>query len=350
MKETPQKLTVRLSTGTMIRAVLVIAFCAMLFYIKDIILVILAAIVIASSIEPLTLWCESKRIHRVPAVIMIYALLGFLLVIFLFFFLPNLLNEAILYVDKLPNSIHLGDIWKPIEHLDSLADTSVSIDQVLDVAKESVAGAEKGTFQTVSTVFGGLFSFILMFVLSFYLSVQTGGVRSFLKLISPLKHHDYIVDLWQRSKTKIGYWMQGQLILALIVGTLVYVSLLLLDVDHPLLLASIAAIFELVPIFGPIFAAIPAILIASGSGGASLGVLVALLYIVIQQIESNILYPMVVKKIVGISPIIVILALVIGGKLGGFLGALLSVPLASALMEFIDDFEKGRKKYPESIY
>jgi predicted PurR-regulated permease PerM len=90
--------------------------------------------------------------------------------------------------------------------------------------------------------------------------------------------------------------------------------------------------------------AIPAIMIAFGQGSVSEGLLVTGLYLIIHQFENNLLYPLVVKKIVGISPILVILAIVLGAKLAGFLGAILAVPLAAALMEYVNDVEKNKHR------
>lgn len=138
--------------------------------------------------------------------------------------------------------------------------------------------------------------------------------------------------------------MQGQLLLALIIGVLVYLGLTILGVKYALLLAILAAFAELVPVVGPVLAAIPAIAIAFTDGGTSLGFMVVAFYIIIQQFENHLMYPLVVNKVVGVPPLLVILGLIIGAKLFGFLGILLSVPVAAALMEFVKDVEKNKNK------
>jgi predicted PurR-regulated permease PerM len=343
-----RKIYISISSGTIVKAMLWAALLFLLFYIKDIVLVVLCAIVIASSVEPATNWCIRRKIGRVPAVIGIYFILVCLLALFFLFFLPSVLNEALTYVNNLPENINLNDLWSPISNfgfgadISTLPEGSFSIADLLQKSRDAISGTGAGAFKTASLIFGGALSFILMFVLSFYLAVQEDGVGSFLKIVSPVRHHNYIIDLWKRSQKKIGYWMQGQLLLGLIVGILVYLGLTVFGIKHALLLASVAAIFELIPIFGPILAAVPAILMAFVDGGAAQAFLVIALYLIIQQFENHLLYPLVVRKIVGISPMIVILALVIGVKLAGFLGALLAVPLASALMEWVDDVEKHK--------
>jgi len=189
-----------------------------------------------------------------------------------------------------------------------------------------------------------LLSFILIIVFSFYFAVQEYGIANFLKIVTPIEHEKYIIDLWKRSQLKIGRWMQGQILLALFIGILVYLGLMILGVKYALLLAILAAVTELIPLFGPILAAIPAILIGFLDGGTTLGLMVLGLYVIIQQFENHLIYPLVVKKVVGVPPLMVIIALLIGAQLAGFLGIIIAVPVAAALMEFVNDIEKDKKK------
>ncbi len=183
---------------------------------------------------------------------------------------------------------------------------------------------------------------MLIVILSFYLAVQEDGVGKFLKAIVPWKQEKYILGLWERSKTKIGLWMQGQLLLAAIIFVLVYLGLLLLGIENALLLAVLAGVLEIIPIFGPIIAGIPAVLIGFTQGGTSVALMVAGLFLIIQQFENQLIYPLVVKKVVGVPPMISILAILIGGELAGFLGVLISVPLATVIIELIDDLEERK--------
>jgi predicted PurR-regulated permease PerM len=201
-----------------------------------------------------------------------------------------------------------------------------------------------GIFTTISGFFGGIVSFVLIIILSFYLSVQEDGVGDFLRIIVPIRYESYVINLWQRSAEKIGLWMQGQILLGVLIGVLTYLGLSILGVRNALFLALIAAIFELIPVFGVILSTIPALAIALTDGGISLALLTLGLYVIIQQFESNLIYPLVVKKIVGIPSILVILTLIIGAKLAGFLGIILSVPAAAIITEVLNDIEKRKMK------
>jgi predicted PurR-regulated permease PerM len=343
---------------TLAQGILFIVFLLFLFYIRDLVLIVLAAIVIASAVEPAVIWFGKFKIKRLPAAVGVYIIIGLFLAGVFLFFLPSVVNEAATYLDNIPDNISVGDLWRPIQGLggidsgsvnDSITSKDVSIKEAVSSLKSLIPGSGKGVFETASLVFGGALSFVLIIVLSFYFSVQENGVSNFLRLITPVKTHQYVVDLWKRSKRKIGYWLQGQFLLAIIVGVLVYLGLMIFGVPHALLLATLAALFEVIPVFGPILASIPAIIIAVVDGGATLAFLVIGLYVVIQQFENHLLYPLVVQKIIGVSPIIVILALVIGAKLAGILGALLAVPISAAIMEYIGDIERRRKAVREGM-
>ena len=138
--------------------------------------------------------------------------------------------------------------------------------------------------------------------------------------------------------------MQGQLLLSVIVGVLVYLGLLILGIPYALLLAVFTAIAEIIPIFGSLTAGALAAVIGYSTGGFSLAFIVAGLYVVVNQFEANLIYPLIVKKVVGVPPLMVIVALIAGGTLAGFLGILLSVPVAAVALEFLSDYEKRKHR------
>ena len=317
---------------------------------SDVVLVIAAAVVIASAIEPLLRRLSRRRIPRVLSVVVIYILIAVVLAAILIFFMPLVINDLASFLRDLPKTISLEDLWSPISNLSggtssmsSVSGHMISISDFVSNLQSLIAGTSAEAFKTASVIFGGVLSFILIFVLSFYLAVQTDGVGDFLRVVAPVKHHEYIIDLWKRSQRKIALWLQGQVILGIVVGLLVYLTLSILNIPHALMLAVFAGLFEIIPVFGPIISSIPAIILAFAERGAATGVLLLVLYFIIYQFESQIFYPLVVKKVVGISPIIVILALVIGAKLAGVLGALIAVPLSAAFMEYVNDIEKYKK-------
>lgn len=358
MDRLPPQNTIQITSGSIIRAVAIVIGFYTLFLLKDVLLVVILSIVVASGIEPGVKWLARRNVPRLLSVILMYLLLTvFIIGVVYFLFLP-ILSETANFLASLPAYLSDLRVWNPADSetgifssngkLGAISQTFSLVDVVnqLDTITDKVS---KGFFSAISSVFGGILSFILVIVLSFYLSVESNGVSNFLSIAIPSKYEDYIVGLWERSQRKIGLWMQGQIVLAIIVAVLVFLGLTLLRVENALLLAVIAGVFEIIPLFGPILAAIPAIAIALVSGGVGPALMVVGLYIIVQQFENQLIYPLVVRKIVGVPPIVSILALVIGGQLGGFVGLIISVPIAAALMEFLNDIEKDKKALRGSV-
>jgi predicted PurR-regulated permease PerM len=349
MFDSSKEIHININTGTIVRFFLLVVLLFALYYISDVLLVIVAAIVIASAIEPVIRRMKRRHIHRIISVILIYLVLAGILAGILIFFMPVVVNDAAEFISNLPKTISLENLWSPVRDIGINSNSISAVTHTLSVSdfvnglRTLIVGTSAGAFQTASLIFGGVLSFILIIVLSFYLAVQEDGVGDFLRIISPVKHHEYIIDLWARSQRKMALWLQGQVILGIVVGVLVYSVLMIVGIPHALLLALFAGIFEIIPVFGPIISSVPAILLAFADKGIGTGLLLMCLYMIIYQFESQIFYPLVVKKVVGISPIVVILALVIGAKLAGVLGALIAVPLSAAFMEYIHDIEKYKK-------
>jgi predicted PurR-regulated permease PerM len=310
----------------------------------------LTAVVLASSVEPATKWFSKYKIPRLPSVIMVYLLVAVILFGTFYLLIPPLLSETSGFLSTAPEYLSSLDVTESVtklfdsrETIDGLAET-LSAQDLISGLRSYILKIPGGVFGAVSNVFGGVLSFVLIIIFSFYLAVQETGIDDFLKIITPRGHEKYVLNLWRRSQDKIGKWMQGQLLLMLIIGVLVYLSLSILGVKHAFLFAVLAALFELIPLFGPILASIPAIVVGFTSGGFGLAIVVAGVYVVIQQFENHLIYPLVVNKVVGVPALLVILSLIIGAQLAGFLGIILSVPIAAAIMELTKDIKERNKQ------
>ncbi len=345
---------IHISASSVFRATLVLVGLYVLFLLRDIVLVVLTAVVIASAVEPAAEWFKKYKVGRLPAIITVYLLVAVLLFSIFYFALPPLLSEMANFLNTIPNYLSTLDLESITAfNFQESGQTIEGISNVFNV-RDVVSGLRSyladipgATLSTVSAIFGGALSFMLILVFSFYLAVQEEGIESFLRIIVPYKQQRYAINLWKRSQKRIGLWMQGQLLLMLIIGVLVYLGLTIMQVKHAFLFAILAALFELIPLFGPVLASIPAIIIAFIQGGIPLTLIVIGLYVIIQQFENHLIYPLVVHKVVGVPALLVILALVIGAELAGFLGIILSVPVATALMELTTDIQQKNKKLAE---
>lgn len=343
-----EKQRVVVTTGSWIRAALVVIGVIALFHLREVVLILLTSIVIASAVEPAAVWGARRSIPRVFMVLFVYASTAIIFAGLFYFLILPLISEISVFIQQFPtysNAIATDPVFSG-ENAGSGVFGSVAnvlpTQQILGYLNSLALSLSRGAFSSASFFFGGVFSFIIIVILSFYLAVQEDGVGKFLETVTPWKHEKYVVSLWRRSRTKIGLWMQGQLLLAVIITVLTYLGLLLVGVEHALLLSVAAGFFEIIPLFGPIIAAIPAVIIAFADGGMTMALLVAGLFLIIQQFENHLIYPLVVKKVVGVPPMVSIIALLIGGTLAGFLGVLIAVPMATIVMELISDMEQEK--------
>lgn len=346
MKDTVR---VTVSSGTIIKAILWIAIFAGLYYVRDLIVALLVAVVLASAVEMPARVLMRWKLSRGIAVSVVFLLLIAFIAAVAFIFIPPLADDAARFMQTLPKILDSVRIFgRDMGFRDlsaAVADLSRTIDkgQILTILKTTFFGSS-GVFATGAALFSAIINLILTFVLAFYLALEERGVQKFLRLIVPKVHESYVEDLWNRAQRKIGLWMQGQILLSLLVSLLVYVPTLILGIPYASLLAILAFIGELVPMVGLTFATVPALILGWLHGGVSLMGVVAVIYFIISQLESHVLYPRVMNKMVGVPSVIVIIALVMGAKFAGIWGVLLSVPVASIFMELASDFDKKKRE------
>ncbi len=346
----------QISSGSILKIIFWLILFAGLYYLRDLALVVLTAVVIASAIDPAIKWFGRMKISRTPATILVYFLVAAVFSGVFYVFAPVFFDELSKVVSRFPEYLKVFQSISPVNlsqvGINGAQEVTNGISQNLSLVeditnlKSSLIDVPGGLFNAISAVFGGFLSFILVVVISFYFSVQERGIEDFLRIITPSQNEKYVIGLWKRAQEKIGKWIQGQLLLGVLVGVLVFLGLSVLGVKYAFVLAILAGIFEIIPVFGPILAAIPAVIFGF-LDSVTLGLTVLGFYVIIQQFENHLIYPLVVRKVIGVPPILVILSLIVGAKLAGFMGIILAVPVATLLVEIADDISK-RKTAGES--
>ena len=232
MKESEHDTVISVTTGTIVKAIAVLVCVWVLWLLRDLVLVIITAVILASSIEPGIKFLGKYRIHRIPSVLLIYMGLAGLFFGIIYSFVPPIINEATSIVQGLPSMIHSIDqslfggnsLFAPAfsQTVTGVETANPVLEGLFNKFSDVSGAASQGVLVTASAVFGGVFSFILIVVLSFYFAMQERGIENFLKIIIPFSNEAYAINLWERSKHKIGKWMQGQLLLGVLIFVLVY--------------------------------------------------------------------------------------------------------------------------------
>jgi len=321
---------INISNSTIVRAILILSGFWFLYLIREVLILLLVAGVIAAALGRLVDWFEKKGIPRFLAAIFLYLVLLLVFVLVISLLLPPLVEQIKELIQDFPQYLEgLGFDWSILKSL-----SQANTDLVLNLEKltHRLREAAFGLIWASRQIFGGLVSGLAILVISFYLVLEEKKVKKLILSLVPGKERECWMDLIEKIQKRVGQWLLGQIFLGIIVGVLIYFGLKILGVNYALVLALLAGILEIVPWLGPILAAGPAVFFALWQSPV-LGLLVLVWYTIVQQIENHLIVPQVMRKATGLDPILVILALLIGAKLAGVLGMILAVPTAAGLKE-----------------
>jgi predicted PurR-regulated permease PerM len=306
------------------------------YLVRDVLLLIYMSGLLAVGFSPIIRLIERQRFlpigtRRFPrwlAILVLYLFIIGAVVGIGFLIVPPVVHQAQQLWSALP---HMFERAQEFLVQKGLLRERLTIQEAVERTPVSKGGDAVNTvFGALAGVVGGLFGFLTLLILTFYLLVEAATLRtSLLQFFAPARRAR--VDAVIRDITlKVSAWLSGQLFLGVIIGSSSALGLWLIGVPFFYVLALISGVGELIPVVGPILSAIPAVLVAS-SVSLKAALFVIIFFIVQQQVENHLLVPKIMARQVGVSAVTVIVSLLIGGKLLGILGAILAVPTAAIL-------------------
>ena len=282
-----------------------------IYQILDLILLLFVALILMSALSPIVKTLSRFKVPKPLSILLIYIIIFSLLGTILTLSFTPLIEQTSRLIQVLPSAVS------------SVLQVG-NVDQ--SFLQKEFGNITGNLFSFTKTIFDNVITIILLLVLTFYLLLEREDLeRRTAQLF--VGQEERIRKLLVEVEEKLGSWLRGQLMLSIIIGTLSFIGLTILQVPYALPLAIWAGLLEVVPVIGPIISAIPAIIVAVTIAPV-LGAGVAAMYFVIQQLENHLIVPQVMRKAVGLNPLMVILAISIGGRLLGIGGALLAVPIA----------------------
>jgi predicted PurR-regulated permease PerM len=194
----------------------------------------------------------------------------------------------------------------------------------------------------ISSLIGGIFGLITILILTFYLLLEAGSMFEYLVRFAPLGRRGDVATAARQGVAKVSAWLRAQFILAGVMGTFAAIGLGLMEVPYFYVIALIAAVGETIPIVGPVIGGITAVAVAI-TVSPKLALMVGTYFLVLHQLEANVLVPKIMERSVGVSPVAVMVALLIGGSLMGLVGAILAIPTAALLSVIIEEVAADRE-------
>lgn len=297
-----------------------------LYLIRDLLIILFVGLILMSALTPLVNLLTKIRLPRALGITVTYLIIIAIVSGLIAIILPPLIEETSRLVLTLP----------PL--LDRLFNVT-TIDK--SIFQSQLTTLPKNVFSVTLAVFDNLLTIIFLLVLTFYLLLERENLEERLATLF-IGRQERVKKLIVQIEDKLGAWCRGQLVLSLIIGLLSYIGLTILNIPYALPLAVLAGVLEVIPVIGPIISAIPPILIALTISPV-LSLAVAAMYFVIQQLENSLIVPQLMKRAVGLNPLVVILAIAIGSKLLGFAGALLAVPFAVVIQIIVAEIIEEQK-------
>ncbi len=337
-----EKVAFEFTWGTIVKIGILIISLVAIYQLKDVFLLTIFAVIISLLFEPPIGYLQKKKIPRTIAAALVYffffAILAFLIYLFaplLIVEISNFSQSFSQYFEKLSPPLRvLG-----IEGFDSL-------EGFISLLEGTLSRVAQNIFSALFSLFGGFLTTIFVIFFAFFLSLEQRVVENVLCFFFSSESKETVLDLWRRCQRKVSGWFLSRALGCLFVGVLTYISLLILQSDYAFSFGLISAILNFVPILGSFAAGILIFLFLAITSPLK-AIFAVIIFTLIQQIENNVITPILNKKFVGLSPSLVLLSLAVGGALGGGWGAILGVPLLGIVIEFVKEFVKEKKETSE---
>lgn len=320
-----------ISTQVILKVIFVALILIFLWEVREIIVILIMAFILSSALDPLVNYLKRHKIPRFASVLAVYILVLALIGLVSYAIIPLVVGQIKILLHNLPD--YLIDFQNRFGNIFGSASGTNLIGDLLSKLTGG-GGVISGTFG----IFNGVISIISIVIISFYLVAEENGMKRFIGSLVPSIHHEVTTTLLEKVQKKMGMWILGQLVACAVMFLITWLGLSLLHIQYALVLALIAGVLEVIPYIGPIVSAIPAMFFGLIQGGIGLALLVALLYFLLHELEGYVLIPKIMEKTVGGSPLIILLAVLIGFKLDGAVGIVIAVPLVGAIIVVIQEF------------
>ncbi len=302
---------VEISHKTIIFTVVLLISLWVFFQIRDIIILLFVSFILTSSLSPTVDNLEKRKIPRPLAILILYIILLLALILSATIIVPTLVNQTIHLVAGIPTVV---------DQIFPQADVQI------DTIVQQIIPVGGGVLRLSLGIFSNFIAFITFLVFTFYFLLERRRLEIYLDKLIGVQAGKRVFSIINEVENRLGAWVRGELTLMTVIGVLTYIGLTILGVQYALPLALFAGLLEIVPIIGPIISGVPAVLVAL-TISPGLALVVIALYILIQQLENSLIVPTVMNRAIGLSPLVTILALMIGARLAGVGGALLSIPI-----------------------
>lgn len=339
--EAPLTISARISTATILRLFLVVFALLVLWALRDIILLLFLSIILAAAISPWITTLSRYHIPRPIGVLIVYSIIALLIALLVVLLVPAVTKEAASLSARFPGFYdRVIDFFRSNES-----------QKTISSGTENLSALTHRLFSGLKGFAGGVASFVLVLVITFYFTIDEENVLRFGVRLAPGQYRERVRHIISKAHERIGSWFKGQLAASLVVGIVSFGALTVLGIPNALLLSIVAGIAAFVPFVGAAIGTIPAVVVAL-TVSVPKAVVVLGISLALYQLVANVLIPKIMSRVVGLNPVVIILVMLLGAELAGAIGLILAVPIASVVdlilreMRSSDSIKQAAREYP----
>lgn len=328
-----EKNTLDISWGSIIKIFLATIVFYLLYQVMDVLVWFIFALIISILFNPLVDFLKKLKIPRVVGVIAVYFILFGIIALFVSVITPGLYNEIKRFSLLLPDYIERIAPFLQYIGMEGFS----TLEELLEVLRNSSEEVRKGIISTLTVIFGGVSATFFIITMAIFLSLEGSGIEKAIKLLVSEEQRNNVLFVWRKCRNQVSSWFLVRILACLFVGVSSFLVFYLFEINYAIIFAIVGGLLNFIPFAGPAIAGLLFFVItALDSITQAFFVLIA--YMIIQAIEGSVITPSLSKKIMGVSPVLVLIALVVGGSLWGALGAFLAIPLLGIVFEFFKMF------------
>jgi len=349
----PPVLSVRFNPGTIRKILsvlaLILGFAALLILVpllQSVFTILIIAFFLALILNPMVNFLENRGIARLLASVLVFAMILFVGGVGFKFLAPRIANE----IKQLSSGVNEQSPGEALQKLQENLGNKIpflSNPMIQKELKTKINDLLKKTFSLVVNVLSAVVSIVMLAFITFFLLKDGRRMKKTVVSWVPNRYFEMTLIILHKTGTQLGRYIRGQLLVASIVGSLSIFALYLLEIKYAFFIGAMAGLANMIPYFGPIVGAVPAIIMAliHNDGSLEIVAVVAVAFATIQLFENIFVSPFIVSKSVELHPMTVIIVILIGGQLVGIFGMLLAVPTASIIKVTAQELHWGLKNY-----
>lgn len=343
--EEPKRLLVDISWEALLKVVIMAAAIWAVWALRSIFLLLFVVFIFVAAVHP-TITRLQRYMSRQLAVTFFFTVLILILTALSYLFIPRLIEQFTQLIRNFP--IFLETLRPVLESLDPNKYSQVLDDAIKNLGS-SASQVSGNVVNAVANFFGGLTTLIIGLVLSFYLLLEEKNAKEFLHQVMPTDRYQAAYITLRKISAQLGAWIRGQFAVMMVVGVLNVLAYFLLGLPSPLALGIWAGLAEAIPYIGPFLGVIPGLIVAIASGEVLKVVLViAINYFLVQQLQNFYITPKIMGKVIGISPVLIILAITVAIALFGIVGAIIALPVAAMISVIVSEWPNLQRMWVQA--